>query len=63
MENDRLTRRGVLQRAGGFLAATALPAATASAAPAAAESVSQVTSRLSAYMSEAGGRTLPAEVV
>jgi 2-methylcitrate dehydratase PrpD len=63
MENDRLTRRGVLQRAGGFIAATAFPVATVSAAPAASESVSQVTARLSAYMSEAGGRALPDQAV
>jgi 2-methylcitrate dehydratase PrpD len=53
-----LTRRNVLQRAGGILAVAALPA---EAAPAVAP-VSEVTLKLSAYMSEAGARALPREV-
>ena len=47
-----LSRRTVLRSAGGLLAATALPAS-------AAEAVGSATARLSAYMSEAAGRTLP----
>jgi 2-methylcitrate dehydratase PrpD len=53
-----LTRRTLLQRAGWIVAATALPGELF-----AAESVSPVMAKLSAYMSEAGGRALPDEVV
>jgi 2-methylcitrate dehydratase PrpD len=53
-----LSRRGLLQRAGWTAAAAALPSGLF-----AAESVSPVMAKLSAYMSEAGGRTLPDEVV
>jgi len=47
-----LTRRDVLQRACGVLAAAAIPARAATGAAA----VSEVTARLGAYMSEAGAR-------
>jgi 2-methylcitrate dehydratase PrpD len=53
-----LSRRTLLQRAGWTVAATALPGGLF-----AAESVSPVMAKLSAYMSEAGGRALPDEVV
>ena len=53
-----LSRRGLLQRAGWTVAAAALPSGLF-----AAESVSPVMAKLSAYMSEAGGRALPDEVV
>jgi len=53
-----LTRRTLLQRAGWIVAATAIPGELF-----AAESVSPVMAKLSAYMSEAGGRALPDEVV
>jgi len=54
-----LTRRDVLQRACGVFAAAAIPARAATGAAA----VSEVTSKLGAYMSEAGGRVLPREVM
>src|SRR4029077_15779090 len=53
-----LSRRGLLQRAGWTVAAAALPRELF-----AAESVSPVMAKLSAYMSEAAGRALPDEVV
>jgi len=53
-----LSRRALLQRAGWTAAAAAFPSALF-----AAESVSPVMAKLSAYMSEAGGRDLPPEVV
>ena len=53
-----LSRRGLLQRAGWTVAAAAFPGGLF-----AAESVSPVMAKLSAYMSEAGGRALPEEVV
>jgi 2-methylcitrate dehydratase PrpD len=53
-----LSRRTFLQRAGWTVAAAAFPGRLF-----AAESVSPVMAKLSAYMSEAGGRTLPDEVV
>ena len=56
---DGLSRRTVLQRAGWTVAAAAIPASRLFAA----ESVSPVMAKLSAYMSEAGGRDLPPEVV
>ncbi len=58
-----LTRRGALQRAGGLIAAAAIPMRTIVAAPATGPVISPVMARLSAYMSEAGGRALPGEVV
>jgi 2-methylcitrate dehydratase PrpD len=58
-KNDaNLSRRTLLQRAGWTVAATAFPGGLF-----AAESVSPVMAKLSAYMSEAGGRALPDEVV
>src|SRR5579872_227543 len=51
-----LSRRGLLQCAGWSVAAAALPKGLF-----AAESVSPVMAKLSAYMSEAGGRALPDE--
>lgn len=56
---DNLSRRGLLQRAGWAAAAAAIPAGKLFAA----DSVSPVMAKLSAYMSEAGGRDLPPEVV
>jgi 2-methylcitrate dehydratase PrpD len=56
--NAGLSRRHLLQRAGWTVAATALPSGLF-----AAESLSPVMAKLSAYMSEAGGRALPDEVV
>ena len=53
-----LGRRSLLQRAGWTVAAVAFPSGLF-----AAESVSPVMAKLSAYMSEAGGRALPDEVV
>ncbi len=53
-----LSRRGLLQRAGWTVAAAAIPGSVF-----AAESVSPVMAKLSAYMSEAGGRALPDEVL
>ena len=56
--NAGLSRRSLLQRAGWTAAAAALPTSLF-----AADSVSPVMSKLSAYMAEAGGRDLPPEVV
>lgn len=53
-----LTRRGLLQGAGWAVAAAALPHRLF-----AAESISPVMAKLSAYMSEAAGRTLPEAAV
>jgi 2-methylcitrate dehydratase PrpD len=53
-----LSRRSLLQRAGWTVAAAAFPSGVF-----AAESVSPVMAKLSAYMSEAAGRALPDEVV
>src|SRR5215472_11003917 len=53
-----LTRRSLLQRAGWTAAAAAFPAGLF-----AADKVSPVMAKLSAYMSEVGGRALPDEVV
>src|SRR5580704_6322037 len=53
-----LSRRSLLQRAGWTAAAAAFPTGVF-----AAESVSPVMAKLSAYMSEAAGRALPDEVV
>jgi 2-methylcitrate dehydratase PrpD len=56
---EGLSRRGLLQRAGWTVAAAAIPSGRLFAA----DSVSPVMAKLSAYMSEAGGRDLPPEVV
>jgi len=56
---EGLSRRGLLQRAGWTVAAASIPAGRLFAA----DSVSPVMAKLSAYMSEAGGRDLPPEVV
>jgi 2-methylcitrate dehydratase PrpD len=53
-----LSRRSLLQRAGWTAAAAAFPRALF-----AADNVSPVMAKLSAYMAEAGGRDLPPEVV
>src|SRR5260370_19006265 len=53
-----LSRRSLLQRAGWTVAAAAFPNGVF-----AADSVSPVMAKLSAYMSEVGGRALPDEVV
>jgi len=53
-----LSRRNLLQRAGWTVAAAAIPSSVF-----AADSISPVMAKLSAYMSEAGGRALPDEVV
>ena len=53
-----LSRRSLLQRAGWTVAAAAIPRGVF-----ATESASPVMAKLSAYMSEAGGRALPDEVV
>jgi 2-methylcitrate dehydratase PrpD len=53
-----LSRRSLLQRAGWTVAAAAIPSGMF-----AADSVSPVMAKLSAYMSEAGSRALPDEVV
>jgi 2-methylcitrate dehydratase PrpD len=58
-----LTRRGLLQRAGGFIAAAAIPAGRIGAAPAPAAAISPVMTTLSTYMSEAAGRALPDQVI
>ena len=58
-QQELLTMRGVLQRAGGAIAVAAFPSGAAMAA----DPVSKVTARLSTYMSEAAGRALPDEVV
>jgi 2-methylcitrate dehydratase PrpD len=54
-----MTRRGLLQRVGWVMAAAALPFREAMAAV----PVSPVMNRLSTYMSEAGNRALPDEVI
>ena len=56
--NCGLSRRSLLQRAGWTVAAAALPGRLFGA-----ESISPVMAKLSTYMSEAGGRALPDEVV
>jgi 2-methylcitrate dehydratase PrpD len=56
---EGLSRRSLLQCAGWTVAAAAIPAGRLFAA----DSVSPVMAKLSAYMSEAGGRDLPLEVV
>src|SRR6202790_1376840 len=53
-----LSRRVLLQRAGWTVAAAAIPSGVF-----AADSISPVMAKLSAYMSEAGSRALPDEVV
>ena len=53
-----LSRRSLLERAGWTVAAAAFPSGVF-----AADNVSPVMAKLSAYMSEAGGRALPEEVV
>ncbi len=53
-----LSRRSLLQRAGWTVAAAALPSGVF-----AADSISPVMAKLSAYMSQAGDRALPDEVV
>jgi 2-methylcitrate dehydratase PrpD len=58
-QGNGFSRRNLLQRAGWVAAAAALPAKRLFAA----DSVSPVMAKLSAYMSEAGGRDLPPEVV
>src|SRR6266403_1102186 len=63
-----LTRRGLFEFAGLAIAATALPKAMPAAASSpdrsnSQQAVSSVMERLSAYMSEAVSRALPAEVV
>lgn len=55
-----MTRREILTRAGGLLAASAFPLRFGLAAT---TPISQVTVRLSTWMSEAPGRALPDEVV
>src|SRR2546422_3688667 len=60
MRNDRrLTRRSLLQGAGAAIAATMLPTRVGIAG----DPPSPVMTRLSTYMSEAQGRTLPAQVL
>jgi 2-methylcitrate dehydratase PrpD len=61
-QDRRTTRRAVLAGAGGFLAAASLSRRALWAATAGAP-VSEVTARLSTYMSEAAGRALPDDVV
>jgi 2-methylcitrate dehydratase PrpD len=56
--NCGLSRRSLLQRAGWTVAAAALPSRVFGA-----ENISPVMAKLSTYMSEAGGRALPEEVV
>jgi len=63
-----LTRRGLFEFAGLAIAAAALPKAMPAAASSpdrsnSQQAVSSVMERLSTYMSEAGSRALPAEVV
>jgi 2-methylcitrate dehydratase PrpD len=53
-----LSRRSLLKRAGWTVAAAAIPGSVF-----AADTISPVMAKLSAYMSEAGGRALPDEVV
>src|SRR5882672_6018180 len=56
--HSTLNRREVLQRAGGLMTAT-----FATRVGMAEEPVSQTMTRLSTYMSEAGGRALPGEII
>ncbi|MCU1340942.1 MAG: MmgE/PrpD family protein [Candidatus Acidoferrum typicum] len=56
--DSSLSRRSLLQRAGWTVAAAALPSGVF-----AADTISPVMAKLSTYMSEAGGRALPDEVV
>ena len=56
--NGNLSRRSLLECAGWSFAAAAIPSGVF-----AAESISPVMAKLSAYMSEAGGRALPDEVI
>ena len=58
-QHQGTTRRGILQRAGGIIAAAAFP----TAARLAAQPVGPVTTQLSNYMSEAGSRALPEEAL
>src|SRR5882757_5781850 len=62
-----LTRRDLFEFAGLAIAAAALPTQTPAAAPPARanpqQNVSSIMERLSIYMSEAGSRSLPAEVM
>jgi 2-methylcitrate dehydratase PrpD len=53
-----MTRRGALQRAGGFMTTGALRSALMAEEP-----VSQVMAKLSAYMSEASSRALPDDIL
>jgi len=55
-----LSRRGLLQRAGWTVAAAALPSSVFAADT---NTISPVMAKLSTYMSEAGGRALPDEVI
>lgn len=69
-EQETLTRRSLLQRAGWAMAAAALPAWPAGTGAAGAESASldvneypnPIMDKLSTYMGEAGNRELPADV-
>jgi 2-methylcitrate dehydratase PrpD len=58
-KSGNLSRRDLLQRAGWTVAAAAIPAGVFAADAA----ISPVMAKLSTYMSEAGGRALPDEVV
>ncbi len=62
-DQGQLTRRSALKRAGGAIAAAALPIGAGKAAPPAGQPVSDIMTKLSTYMSEARGRAVPAEVV
>src|SRR5262245_56956504 len=57
-DSRRPTRRMMLLRTAGLAAAAAFPRAAS-----AADDVGPVMARLSAYMSEAGGRALPEHIV
>ena len=57
----KLTRRALLQTAGGMMAATAVPGRPS--APAAAAATAGVIDQLAGYMAAAAGRDLPAEAV
>src|SRR5947209_1514003 len=63
MRNHTLSRRAMLQRASGVIAAAAFPAATGKAAPPVTQAVSQLMTTLSNYMSAARDRAVPDEVV
>src|ERR1700676_125528 len=58
-EHWRTTRRGMLQQAGGIIAAAVFPTATRLSAQPAGPAITE----LSKYMSEAGGRSLPEEAL